>query len=212
MSNDSNEAIKSTDDLIFNFVFIESMDDATKQKAYNCKKAWLKKPDNFPKSTSALKSIINSILKGKFKEQTEYDKEFIRVAHIICDEINDKKEDYYIPFRFGNAQKLINMVIKHYYIVSYNNSDIKKHFEFCHCPMDRQLLMKVWNEYKKEFSKKPSQNCNNQDEFSDSWGSLDFKDDKYPERYNDFQNAVKELSEQENISRLEYDFKEWNND
>lgn len=73
--------------------------------------------------------------------------------------------------------------------------------------MDSQLLLNVWKNrdiLKIQLGKR--------DDFLKSWGKEDFENDDYPDRYKRFQNAVKELSEHENISRLEYDFKEWNND
>ena len=38
-------------------------------------------------------------------------------------------------FTFGNAQKLINIVCKYFYIISYKDSSVREKFKYCHCPM-----------------------------------------------------------------------------
>lgn len=221
MDNNSNKATKSSDDLIFEYIYVTSMRDATLQLSYKSKKAWLTKSEYINGENDCFKRLrqfVDNVLDNRFESQQKYDNELLNLAKVICDKINKDAEGKGIDinkeetrFTFGNAQKLINMIIKNYYICTYNNSSLKDRFKYCHCPMDRQLLVKVWNNYKTEFSKKPSIKCNTQDDFSKSWGSLDFDNGNYPERYNEFQEAVSKLAKKKNISRLEYDFKEWNN-
>ena len=59
------------------------------------------------------------------KKQEDYDKEFLRLAIDICNKIN--KVENSKEFTFGNAQKLINMMCKYFYILVYNDESLRKH-------------------------------------------------------------------------------------
>ena len=192
------------------------MRDAVRQKAYSGEgknpKKRLENKDLMDELKPTIDHMINSVLQNSFKSQTEYNTAFLNATIIVCDIINRNKQNH---FKFGNAQKLINMIIKYFYILSYNNNDIRKGFKYCHCPMDEQLLENVW----KEKTKLKNTDClGERDSFLKSWGKEDFDiidgERKIPLRYTSFQNAVKELAKKEIIDgrasiALEYDFIKW---
>lgn len=213
MCKDDKTLINS-DDLIFEFIYVIAMRDATNQQAYKGEKAWLTKQENYENWIDVLREFVYSVIDGnQFSNPTDYDNEFIKVAEQICEKIN-KSRGNHSEFYFGNAQKLINMIMKYCFIRSFGDKDLKTKFEFCHCPMDRRLLEKVW----KERSKLPEElrkNMGKRDEFIISWGEEKFRvvNGKLASSdvYGTFQNAVIILAKQEGISRIEYDYKAWNN-
>lgn len=52
--------------------------------------------------------------------------------------------DSSVNFTFGNAQKLINVMMKYFYGTTYTNVALRSNFQYCHCPMDKVLLQHVW--------------------------------------------------------------------
>lgn len=201
------------DSIIFKFVYIVAMRDATLQRSYDGKKKWLMDCKKFPNSSEKLKKFIDDVVKEKFDNQSDYDKRFITVAESICEEINSKAQKN--EFTFGNAQKLINIMMKYYYIHTYNSEKAKNAFRFCHCPMDGQLLKAVWE--KRNDLSNPSM-LGKSDDFMKSWGKEEFElingEKAIPIRYLMFQKAVKELSQsicikERNLFPLEYDYYIW---
>lgn len=197
---------------IFAFIFVVAMRDATLQKAYNGKKAWLTDYTNFPNSSEKLQDLINNVLNGNCSSQTEFDKSFLDVAVSLCNEINSIAGND--EFTFGNAQKLINIMMKYFYLYSYGNDTEKNKFQYCHCPMDHQLLEVVW----KRRNELKSINLDSNSDFTASWGNEDF--DKannkldLPKRYKVFQEAVKQLSSKITIDNrspypIEFDYCVW---
>ena len=197
------------DDQILRFVYIEAMRDATLQKAYNNKdKQWLKTNEIYKKVEKDIKKLVCNVINGDFKEQSEYDKSFYKVIKNINEKINDERGDNR-KFSFGNTQKLLNIILKHFYICSYNNAEVKSGFKFCHCPMDRQMMEELWK-HRKDLNINKTK-----DEFVISWGALDY-DNNYniPEEYTEFQSAIRKMIEEDkrvdnNISPIEYDYYIW---
>lgn len=204
--NEKNEKV-SLDDRIFRFIYIEAMRDAVLQLAYKGEKKWLEEPAVMKAIKEYIEPLIDNVFDNKYSLQEEYDKDFLDITFNICDHINHKANNK--NFTFGNAQKLVNIMLKYFYIVSYKNDSLKKNFRFCHCPMDQQLLENIWNNRKKldansEFEKR--------DEFLKSWGNEDFEVNKngeiaYPKRYMLFQQAVRRAGGDE--SPIEYDYRQW---
>lgn len=196
------------DDEIFRFVYIAAMRDATLQGAYKGEKKWLWTDHSIISNLKdIIKPFIKDILDNTFSSQQQYDEEFLKISKKVCKQINN----YPFPnnskkFTFGNAQKLLNIMIKFFYIKGYDNSNVRACFKYCHCPMDSIMLKKVLSDYKKQTGKKPF-NGN----FTASWGKEDFNKNlpsSLPDRYQAFQNAVAVLAK--NLgTRLEYDYYSW---
>ena len=139
------------------------------------KKVWLK-------TIVALKKYwkkCKKLLKGEFKCQTEYDEYFKDTAIKICGRVNSQVKASNSgdgnKFTFGNAQKLINMTAKYYYISCCMNSAKRENFKYCHCPVDCLLLEKVWkfirtNKELEEKIKTTWRNNIKRDDFLKSWG------------------------------------------
>ncbi len=201
------------DKKIFEFVYVAAMIDATLHKSFVGKKAWMTDCSKFKNSTDDLKALVSDVIAGNFANNDSYDDRFLKVSIELCEEINSYPENKgYGHFTFGNAQKLINIIMKYFYIHTYGNEKEKVNFQFCHCPMDSQLLKKVWDKRKK-LSENTKNNLDKRDEFLKSWGSLDFQisDGKkgFPDCYKVFQEAVKELSKYKSQSPLEFDYDQW---
>lgn len=219
------------DEYVFRFIYVAAMRDATSQAAYIGEKKWLWSKSEIEKDGGAvycvityLKCFVDYVIKGTYKSQDDYDKAFLCCAENICDTINNydfnpNKENgtpkidnkgNEIIFEFGNAQKLINMTVKYFYITTFGHSKEKEYFQFCHCPMDGKMLERVWDDEK--WSDKKAKNeitgYSNKTEFIVSWSKLGFGEDQ--NRYNAFQETVRYLCDQyKNIYPIEYDYKFW---
>lgn len=213
---------------IFDFIYVIAMKDAVNQKAYNGERKWLwdVSKEEIKDIRVKLQSFIDDILNGNFYAkgtQNEYDKKFIELARIICDEVNklekervnkEEKIKHVGNFTFGNAQKLINMLCKYFYFLVYDNPELVKYFKFCHCPMDSILLKNVW-EKKDEWINSLDKDLNEiltSSFFQKSWGTEEFEEDRqFPLRYNCFQKAVQKLVEDSNDMKncIEFDYRGW---
>ena len=108
------------DDKIFEFIFIEAIKDATMQLSYKCNKRYLIQSDLINCLKSDIEHLIDKVFKNVYSSQEEYDEDFLSTTISICRIIKSKiKND---TFTFGNAQKLINMMIKYFYITIYNDN------------------------------------------------------------------------------------------
>lgn len=238
------EEITVIDKCIFDFIYVAAMRDATMQKAYSAKgwkKSWLwditdvKKEDTqrakelIEKIKEELNKHIINILSGYYADLIEseeekykkYSDDLLSISINICDVINSPKHNpnynKNASFKFGNAQKLINMTVKYFYITTLGQGrNIKDCFKYCHCPMDNQMLDIVFAEKKKD------DNSWKYDGFKNAWSKEEFLKDykgkildkELPKRYSAFQSAVRELVEKpESIATMpiEYDYVKWNN-
>lgn len=179
-------------DKIFEFFYELAMRVATSQKAYTGPRNWMYDCNQFHSSTSALKKLVDEVFAGGITNQTDYDAKFLDVSIKLCDEINADPRAVPGEFTFGNAQKLINVMMKYFYGTTYTNVALRLNFKYCHCPMDRVLLEHVWDNRKYltfllGFKK----------DFVISWSKQDFDYISgvkvMPGHYETFQNAVREL-------------------
>lgn len=211
----------------FMFIYGCALHDAILQKSFEGKKDWIGKLSNPPK---ILRDYIDKVLGGDFKNGDEKTKQahdiaFLETAIKLCDEINLSKPSYAEDdFSFGNAQKLINIAIKHVYTHTYTldligSKNIREYFRFCHCPMDAIMLSHVWKTYKEVFSQKErAQNLTSGKDFLKSWGNEDFDvsngEKVFPERYIQYQKAIKNIVIKKGLSvfPIEYDYIAWKND
>ncbi len=209
-------------DKIFNFVYIAAMKDAVSMGAYKGEKKWLytKTEENIKEEKKKLvkdsvKKHVTEILGGKYYKlkQSDYDADFLSLANYIVEHINyiDQGE-----FTFGNAQKLINMTVKYCYIKYFNGNlqEARDIFEYCHCPLDQQMLKKVWDKqssYLKQDTKGYTKTA-----FLMSWGAEKVTtEERLPQRYLDYQDAVRRIideykEEPKPRNPIEYDYCMWN--
>lgn len=196
---------------VLRFIYIEAMKDATRWKAFNGKRSWLwLNEDVYKHLIEKLGSFLDIILSGKYKDenmQNDYDEAFCTLCSEIC--------NHETALSFGNAQKLVNIFVKFFYVLSYKNIGIDaSSFRCCHCPMDRRLLEKVWKD-KNKLPEELQKKMGKRDDFIIRWGEEKFRDENDKPAPSDvyvtFQNAVTILAKQEGISRIEYDYKIWNN-
>lgn len=204
--------IKERNRHIFELVYMNAMRDALLQKAFEgSKKDLMNNKKNGVRKV--VQNHINDIINGKYikKEQEDYDNDFYKLADSICEKINNNE------FTFGNAQKLINMTVKYFYLLAYNDQDMTSKFKYCHCPMDKIIKDKVVLEYRnsghKEYLKFKMYGSE-----KEAWSYVTWSDIEKHEPDNDvkfgidvykqFQNMVRYLSGKELIP-IEYDYKNY---
>lgn len=197
------------DDKVFRFIYVEAMKDAVVQLAYKGEKKWLMESDILTPLKGEIEPLINKVLNNEYLSQDKYDEDFLNTTITICKYINDAASNN--EFTFGNAQKLINIMLKYFYISSYKDDISRTKFRFCHCPMDQQLLKNIWSNRKEIDS---DITLGSYEYFLKSWGNEDFEKDKngkimLPKRYELFQLAVRCLAEKKDINPLEYDYYVW---
>lgn len=213
------------DDLVFDFIYGCSLRDAILQKSFVGKRTWIGK--DVPEAQACVKRYIDRVLKGDFKRDDEVDKKlhdkvFLQTAIEVCQVINNspKKPSTAGKFTFGNAQKLMNMTVKHVYAHTYSihtvgYASIREHFRYCHCPMDQKMMKKVWESFAQN-KQEDELGYKSQNSFCKSWGSEDFDVDKggkeiLPDRYVSFQNAIKKIISKAggDVFPIEYDYLVW---
>lgn len=210
MNEQSISNTQNLDEKIIQFVYVESIRDAVLQLAYRGQKSWLEDISLFPESMAAIKQFIQNILAGQYHSIEEYNKDFLKTAIVLCDEINTQGGN--TEFSFGNAQKLINLMVKYFYISSYGDKQKKQYFTYCHCPMDSILLGKIWAQ-RARLNASVVRKMNSRAAFLKSWGQEDFEmvqgERHIPSRYLVFQEAVRMIAGKESLSPLEYDYCSW---
>ena len=212
------------DDHVFNFIYGCALHDAVLQKAFNGERTWIA---DVMEAKETVKKYIQSIVKGDFKDadsmtKARHEDFFLQTAREVCNQINNSSlkptKASVGKFTFGNAQKLINMTVKHVYAHTYsicllNHASIRDCFQHCHCPMDSIMLGKVWKEYKNVFNQsKRKIDLGDNEYFCQSWGNEDFHlNEEQPCRYKKFQKAIKTIidEKQGNIFSIEYDYIFW---
>lgn len=206
---------KLMSDKVFQFIYECAMRDAILQRAFDCEKKWIY---NVEDAKVNLKNYMDSVLGNEFKSREEHDGCFLKTANDICQCINEYTEKPSVvkrDFSFGNAQKLINISVKYLYGLCCHQPDLRRGFEYCHCPVDQIMLNAVWKMFDK---KERIAKLGTQETFCMSWGKegLDKNDRQpklfvMPERYCKFQWAVQELIGQGNIYPIEFDYLNWKN-
>lgn len=213
------------DEKVFNFIYGCALRDAILQKSYNGERTWI--GSDVPEAQSYVKEYIYRVLRGDFEKDDEiiekaHDKAFLETAINVCKVINGytKKPAGAGRFSFGNAQKLINMTVKHVYAHTYSihtvgYASIRECFRYCHCPMDSVMLSTIWKEYREIFGLDKRRVALGSD-FCMAWGNEDFEIDKagnavLPSRYKNFQKAILDIiaKEKGNIFPIEYDYIAW---
>lgn len=196
--------ISNLHESIFNFAYHEALHDATLQKAYVGKKE-----DISYDARDVVRRYINNILEGNQPD-------FMVTAQEVNKAVNDTN------FTFGNIQKLINMTAKYIYMGCYTNSELRNNFACCHCPMDSFMIKIIRKEYLKLNGNDRKdlllripvgENSYSTDASKISWSKIRFEENNSPTSrlvYENFQEMVSRLSEEEGVFPLEYDFR-WKN-
>jgi len=167
-----------------------------------------KRPGSKTSKVQKLQSAhVCKLLNGEFKSETEHDESFLCTVRDVCNAVNENAENDY--FTFGNAQKLINMSAKYAYTICLADPTYRERFRFCHCPMDLGMLDKVWYMHKGKFNEK---RLGSHDSFCSSWSTETAEDQTFPDRYNKFQQAVKDIIANTEIYPIEFDYFEWGKD
>jgi hypothetical protein len=192
----------------FDFIYGCAMHDAILQKAFKGEKIWIGKIE---KPKNILSEYICKVLNNEFSSQTNHDKFFLETANKICKEINSNKPQGIATdiFSFGNAQKLINITVKHMYTFCYRTSSLREGFRFCHCPVDAIMLGNVWGLCKGRID------LGKREFFCKSWGSEGIignsqpELEEFPARYALFQKAIRDLIGYGDIFPIEFDYIVW---
>lgn len=129
---------KEMSEKVLKFICGCAMHDAIMQQAFKGEKAWIGKEISKLIKIHAYSAYVQNVLSGDFKDKDQeyHDQVFNKTAREICETINKANHTDKDTFSFGNAQKLINMTIKHLYSVCLFDSSLRENFRFCHCPMD----------------------------------------------------------------------------
>lgn len=181
-------------ELIFDFAYHEALDDATRRVYKNKNEV-----EKCSKAKQIVRNYIDDILSGKEPCFYQIVEKFERCINNELNEENRNADNY---FNFGKSQKLINMTAKYFYVSCYYDIDLRKKFEKCHCPMDSNLIKKVFDENCVE------KNCLLKK--STAWSHLSSDSEyKAPQEYEDFQKAIQKYCK-ENCNPIEADFKLWN--
>ena len=222
------------DDVVFNFIYGCALVDAITQKSFDGDKAWIGK--EVPEARETVKTYITQVLSGTFEQECDasrakHEAAFLEAAITLCKQINDKGKalGQKGTFHFGNAQKLINMTVKHVYAHTYSmqavtGKSMREKFRYCHCPMDQKMLEIVWKAYKNTDRRETlghgnKYNGKHEAGFCKPWGNEDFALDEHekpalPMRYLRFQKGITDHIAAQNgdIFPIEYDYLEWKPD
>ena len=190
---------------IFEFVYTMALRDATLQKAYEGKK------QHFFDNETAKKTVedyAQKVLGGQMSTQEIADQETEKAIQQLVKDFSDE------GFTFGNAQKLLNMTMKYLYISAYGDTakeqDYRDRFQFCHCPMDSQMIKYVLRRRtEKEVAAILGENTRAL--YDDTrWSKLADKSDVAPHNstaaYYDYQRIIRALSTKEECIPIEFDF------
>ena len=201
---------------VFDFIYGCALRDAILQKAFECEdKKWVRK---VTVAQALVRNYIDCILRGDYASpasKSRHDEFFISTANAVCAAINSAKpSSCACTFTFGNAQKLINMTVKHVYAHTYSCPKTRECFRNCHCPMDSIMLEKVWKAYKDTFDDKSRKAALiSSDYFHSAWSNegITLPLSLLPNRYERFQNAIVEIIAKNggDILPIEYDYLVW---
>lgn len=194
------------DNDVFNFVYLLSGREAVRQIAFQGEKKWI---EGVKGAKDKVKEYIDKIFNGDYEKDDDreaHDKDFLQLTKDVCKAINEyDKKPFGIKatFTFGNAQKLINMTVKFFYISSYQRPGFRDKFRWCHCPMDTVMLKKIYKEIK------GSKLVYTKSNFTTSWSADKFENGDFPLRYKEFQEAVRKCANEDGCCPIEYDYKNW---
>ncbi len=191
---------------IFNFIYNEAMTDAIRRTdCKGCKEVLMSSDE----AKVIVKEYVDNTINGKKPD-------FYDVARRLTEDLKSKDK----RFTFGNAQKLINITIKHFYLLVYKTDNenpasmiSRDVFAGCHCPMDRTMIRKVVLNYRAAIQNDPIErekkiDCYiNEAKTCRDWSNIAWSKIDYPniELYERYQAMVTYLCNK-GIYPLEYDY------
>lgn len=204
---------KTIQEAMFDFMLRGALNDAVSMKSYERGKRAIKEKIQGSKARTILKNYVDLLIQGKKPD-------FWKCERDLETAIGDK------DFRFGNCQKLINMLAKNFFLAFYREDEKtrRSRFENCHCPMDRIMIQNVRTAYREKFRDRYP----NVPWTSVSWSRIEWNESEkrnwdegkvgFSDRvkkttslltYLWFQRMVSELAEMEHVCPIEYDFWHW---
>lgn len=197
-----NDINRQIDAKIFEFAFELAVRDITELGRFSGFSGVITQNDKMKK---VLKKYIDDLLNFNVDENS-----FWEVAN-CCKDISKEKSFYGFELEFWHIQNLINRTAQYMYVISYRNQAVRKSFALCHCPMDTKIIERTIDELKnindssddKEIKDKVSfyLSKDNLKLLKKPITHLSFADVK---QYELFQDVVSFLSEQKEITAMEY--------
>jgi len=120
------------------FISAIAIRPAIDQKAYTGDKKKIKQVICENNITDIMKKYIDAILAG---QNPNFDK-------VIEDILDELKNNGIVDFTFGNAQKYVCMVVKYFYITTYNNVALRQNFDYHPAPMDNKMKEHIYDQLK----------------------------------------------------------------
>lgn len=196
---------------IFDFSYGAALGDAIGQKAFEGNKKPLRNNED---AKNIAQTYIDAILEGKnpdfYETAKALEKSFETYIKNNINAIKYIKKDGQPSnpvFRFGNAQKLMNMLAKNMFLLVYQNQPLRENFNQCHCPMDNEMIKTVKSELEKACDEK-ARNLLAEYKKSEksAWSRIEKENIT---QYENFQKCVLFLASQKGISPIEYDYWMW---
>lgn len=194
---------------IFDFTYGAALGDAIGQKAFEGNKKPLRKNEDAKKIA---REYIDAILNGEtpdfYAAALALEKSFQAYIEVHRKDIQyETKDGKSNPvFRFGNAQKLLNMLAKNMFLLVYQREDLRQNFKQCHCPMDGEMIKTI----KRELKKADENGANLLAAYVKSeklaWSRIVHEDTT---QYKNFQACIQYLAEKNGQSPIEYDYWMW---
>ncbi len=190
---------------IFGFAYGSALGDATRQQAFQGRESQLR---DCEEAKAIVQAYIDDLLAGRAVD-------FYRTAREAEAAYRTYISDHGIEgeFRFGNAQKLINMTAKQLYITVYADESLREKFKGCHCPMDGFMVAHLVEELDKcsaaELPQRLAEYTSRRGwkgRLRAAWSKITFDD---REQYEIFQEGIRFLAERKGVSPIEYDYLFW---
>jgi len=201
---------------IFDFCYMNALRDATLQLAFSGKTKDIAESEDVKELVKEYARSLAGITKPIQDDNYIYN--LIDLITNMAPQSHDK-ENRIVMFKYGNAQKLVNMTAKYLFIRNYSKMEYIELFKKCHCPMDSLIIkaMKKDIKIRSDLDKSikaiydgiyDKENTNTWREYLDLPWSLCSE-----ERYRFFQTVINKIIENKynnEISPLEYDYLMWN--
>ena len=195
---------------IFDFSYGGALGDAIGQRAFEGNKKPLRRHEDAKKIARA---YIDQLMAGeepdfyKTAEALEASfQQYIRKhkADIVYEKDGKPSDPI---FRFGNAQKLLNMLAKNMFLLAYRDESLRDKFVNCHCPMDNIMIDTVKKELKQLGDEKAKELLRAYNASGKAaWSRIEKEN---VTQYECFQACVRYLAKQEGLSPIEYDYWMW---
>ena len=196
---------------VFDYSYGAALGDAIGQKAFEGNKKPLR---NNEEAKVIARQYVDSIINGEkpdfYKAAEALQESFTRYIE------ENKSEIIYIKkggnpsspiFRFGNAQKLLNMLAKNMFLLVYQDELLRANFTQCHCPMDNIMINNIKKALKETNDEEASLLLKRyKDSEKLAWSRIEEED---LEQYEAFQACVKFLADKQDLSPIEYDYWQW---